>query len=118
MRPWTFLASIATVLLMATAVGAQTGASTTAAQSSANEAHQDGHEQAQKAPGQKGQDPTSGQPKPEDPQRSGPGQTQTGGDTRPSPADPAQAHKTGGNVGEGASYSRSTEKPAPDPQPK
>jgi peptidoglycan hydrolase-like protein with peptidoglycan-binding domain len=36
--------------------------------------------------------------------------TQTGGDTRPSPVDPAQATKTGANAGEGASYSRSTQK--------
>ena len=36
--------------------------------------------------------------------------TQTGGDTKPSPVDPAQGTKTGSNVGEGASYSRSTEK--------
>jgi peptidoglycan hydrolase-like protein with peptidoglycan-binding domain len=36
--------------------------------------------------------------------------SQTGGDTRPSPVDPAQATKTGANVGEGASYSRSTQK--------
>jgi peptidoglycan hydrolase-like protein with peptidoglycan-binding domain len=52
--------------------------------------------------------------------RPGPSQTQTGGDTQASPADPGQAHKTGGNVGEGASYSRSTEKPTPaqTPQPK
>ena len=35
---------------------------------------------------------------------------QTGGDTRPSAVDPAQGTKTGANVGEGASYSRSTEK--------
>jgi hypothetical protein len=35
---------------------------------------------------------------------------QTGGDTRPNAVDPAQATKTGANVGEGASYSRSTEK--------
>jgi peptidoglycan hydrolase-like protein with peptidoglycan-binding domain len=33
-----------------------------------------------------------------------------GGDTKPSAADPAQAQKTGANVGEGASYNRSTEK--------
>lgn len=33
-----------------------------------------------------------------------------GGDTRPNAVDPAQATKTGANVGEGASYSRSTEK--------
>jgi peptidoglycan hydrolase-like protein with peptidoglycan-binding domain len=36
--------------------------------------------------------------------------TQTGGDKQPSPADPAQGTKTGANVGEGASYSRSTQK--------
>jgi peptidoglycan hydrolase-like protein with peptidoglycan-binding domain len=36
--------------------------------------------------------------------------TPSGGDTRPSPADPAQATKTGANVGEGASYSRSNQK--------
>ena len=36
--------------------------------------------------------------------------TQSGGDTRPSPADPAQATKTGANAGEGASYSRSNQK--------
>jgi peptidoglycan hydrolase-like protein with peptidoglycan-binding domain len=34
----------------------------------------------------------------------------TGGDTRPSAVDPAQATTTGANAGEGASYSRSTEK--------
>ena len=34
----------------------------------------------------------------------------TGGDTRPNAVDPAQATKTGANVGEGASYSRSNEK--------
>ena len=35
---------------------------------------------------------------------------QTGGDTRQNAVDPAQATKTGANVGEGASYSRSNEK--------
>jgi peptidoglycan hydrolase-like protein with peptidoglycan-binding domain len=39
-----------------------------------------------------------------------PSNTQTGGDARPSASDPAQATKTGSNVGEGASYSRSTQK--------
>jgi hypothetical protein len=39
--------------------------------------------------------------------------TQTGGDRRPSPVDPAQASKTGANAGEGASYSRSNEKTKP-----
>ena len=39
-----------------------------------------------------------------------PSSTPTGGDTRPSAVDPAQASKTGANAGEGASYSRSTEK--------
>ena len=39
-----------------------------------------------------------------------PSTTQSGGDTRPSPSDPAQANKTGANVGEGASYSRSNQK--------
>ena len=34
----------------------------------------------------------------------------TGGDTKPNAVDPAQAGKTGANAGEGASYSRSTEK--------
>jgi peptidoglycan hydrolase-like protein with peptidoglycan-binding domain len=37
-------------------------------------------------------------------------QTQTGGGTRPSAVDPAEASKTGANSGEGASYSRSSEK--------
>jgi peptidoglycan hydrolase-like protein with peptidoglycan-binding domain len=37
---------------------------------------------------------------------------QTGGDKKPNAVDPAQGTKTGGNVGEGASYSRSTEKGA------
>ena len=36
--------------------------------------------------------------------------TQTGGDEKPNAVDPAEATKTGGNVGDGASYSRSTEK--------
>jgi peptidoglycan hydrolase-like protein with peptidoglycan-binding domain len=45
----------------------------------------------------------SGQPRPT-------GSQQTGGDTKPSAVDPGQAKKTGANVGEGASYSRSTEK--------
>jgi peptidoglycan hydrolase-like protein with peptidoglycan-binding domain len=35
--------------------------------------------------------------------------TKTGGDARPSAVDPAEASKTGANVGEGASYSRTTE---------
>jgi peptidoglycan hydrolase-like protein with peptidoglycan-binding domain len=35
---------------------------------------------------------------------------QTGGDTKASAVDPAEAKKTGANAGEGASYSRSTEK--------
>ena len=39
-----------------------------------------------------------------------PSSTQTGGSTKPSAVDPAQAQKTGANVGDGASYSRSTEK--------
>ena len=34
----------------------------------------------------------------------------SGGDASASPADPAQATKTGANVGEGASYNRSSEK--------
>jgi len=34
----------------------------------------------------------------------------TGGDTKANAVDPAQATKTGANVGEGASYSRSNEK--------
>ena len=38
------------------------------------------------------------------------GSESTGGDARPSAVDPAQAHKTGANAGEGASYNRSTEK--------
>jgi peptidoglycan hydrolase-like protein with peptidoglycan-binding domain len=39
-----------------------------------------------------------------------PSQTQAGGDRRPNAVDPAQGTKTGANVGEGASYSRSNEK--------
>ena len=35
---------------------------------------------------------------------------QTGGDAKPNAVDPAQGTKTGANVGEGASYSRSQEK--------
>jgi len=35
---------------------------------------------------------------------------QTGGDEKPNAVDPAEATKTGGNAGEGASYSRSNEK--------
>jgi peptidoglycan hydrolase-like protein with peptidoglycan-binding domain len=42
--------------------------------------------------------------------RPSPSSTQTGGDRRPSKVDPAQGNETGANVGEGASYSRSTEK--------
>jgi peptidoglycan hydrolase-like protein with peptidoglycan-binding domain len=38
------------------------------------------------------------------------GPQETGGDTKPNAVDPAQATKTGANAGEGASYSRSTEK--------
>ena len=42
---------------------------------------------------------------------SGPsGSPKTSGDKKPSAADPAQATKTGANAGEGASYSRSTDK--------
>lgn len=43
-------------------------------------------------------------------QAQSPSSSQTGGDTKPNAVDPAQATKTGSNVGEGASYSRSTEK--------
>jgi peptidoglycan hydrolase-like protein with peptidoglycan-binding domain len=43
-------------------------------------------------------------------QRPGRSSTKTGGDAKPSAVDPAEAGKTGANVGEGASYSRSTEK--------
>jgi peptidoglycan hydrolase-like protein with peptidoglycan-binding domain len=39
-----------------------------------------------------------------------PSSTQSGGDTKSSSVDPAQASRTGANAGEGASYSRSTEK--------
>jgi peptidoglycan hydrolase-like protein with peptidoglycan-binding domain len=39
-----------------------------------------------------------------------PSSTQTGGDTKSSSVDPAAATTTGANAGEGASYSRSTEK--------
>ena len=39
-----------------------------------------------------------------------PSSTQSGGDAKPSNVDPAQASSTGANAGEGASYSRSTEK--------
>ena len=39
-----------------------------------------------------------------------PSSTQSGGDTKSSSVDPAQASSTGANAGEGASYSRSTEK--------
>jgi len=39
-----------------------------------------------------------------------PSSTQSGGDTKASSVDPAQASSTGANPGEGASYSRSTEK--------
>jgi hypothetical protein len=35
--------------------------------------------------------------------------TQTGGDQQPNAVDPAQADRTGGNAGEGASYSRRNE---------
>ena len=38
------------------------------------------------------------------------GSPKTGGDERPSVVDPAKATETGANVGEGASYNRSTEK--------
>ena len=39
-----------------------------------------------------------------------PSRTEAGGDTRSNAVDPAQGTKTGANVGEGASYSRSNEK--------
>jgi peptidoglycan hydrolase-like protein with peptidoglycan-binding domain len=164
MRTWTPLASIATLVLMAATVGAQTGATSTVAQPRTTAAQPAGLEQVQETLRQKGHDPgpadgvmgpqtiaalkafqkehglePSGQldrptlaklgirgtasdrvppPGSDVTPRPGPNQTQAGGDTPPSPADPAQAHKTGGNAGEGASYSRSNEKPTPDPQPK
>ena len=43
------------------------------------------------------------------PRSSSSGSPPTGGDPRPSAVDPAEAHKTGANVGEGSSYNRSTE---------
>jgi peptidoglycan hydrolase-like protein with peptidoglycan-binding domain len=164
MPTWTLLVPIATLLLIATAVGAQISPSSIAGQTRTNGGDRVGLEQVQKILRQKGHDPgpvdgfmgpqtiaavkafqrargltATGQldaptlaklgmtgtasdraPRPESDgaQQPGPGQMRTGGDTQPSSADPAQAYKTGGNVGEGASYSRSTEKPAPDPRPK
>ena len=44
------------------------------------------------------------------PRETATGSQQTGGDKKPNAVDPAQGTKTGANVGEGASYSRSTEK--------
>jgi hypothetical protein len=38
------------------------------------------------------------------------GSPQTSGDKQPSAVDPSEATKTGGNAGEGASYSRSNDK--------
>jgi peptidoglycan hydrolase-like protein with peptidoglycan-binding domain len=55
-------------------------------------------------------EPSAAKPSASDPRKGATGQQQTGGDTKPSAVDPAQATKTGANVGEGASYSRSTEK--------
>ena len=46
----------------------------------------------------------------DDPSSGPSGSPKTGGDKKPSAVDPAQATTTGGNVGEGASYSRSNEK--------
>jgi peptidoglycan hydrolase-like protein with peptidoglycan-binding domain len=165
MRTWTPLASMTTILLMATAAAAQIGSSSTVASPRTNEAHRDEVKQVQKTLTQKGHDPgpvdglmgpqtrgavkafqkahgltatgeldastlatleirgaasdrARGRPESDITHRSSPSQTQTGGDRQPSPADPAQANTTGGNVGEGASYSRSSEKPAPPPRPK
>jgi putative peptidoglycan binding protein len=163
MLKWTPLASLATFLLMATAVGAQSNSTSPQAQARI-EADLAGIDQVQEMLRQKGHDPgpvdgvmgaqtiaavkafqrqyglaPTGQldastlaklgirdgasdrmPRPDShvTPRPGPSQTQPGGDTQPSPADPAQAHKTGSNVGEGASYSRSTEKLTPDPRPR
>ena len=44
------------------------------------------------------------------PASSSSGSQPTAGDSRKSAVDPAEAHKTGSNVGEGASYNRSNEK--------
>ena len=139
MRTWMPLASIAALFLMASTVGAQTGAGSTDAHARATEAQPAGLEQVQETLRQRGHDPgpADGVMGPQtiaavkafqrehglEPtgQLDRPtlaklglkgGDTPPSLDTAPSPADPAQAHKTGGNAGEGASYSRSNEKPA------
>jgi hypothetical protein len=78
----------------------------TASQLHAQTRDRAGVEREQKAPDQVGHD------KPDSPSASPEttGPEQTGGDSRPNAVDPAQADKTGANVGDGASYSRSSEK--------
>jgi hypothetical protein len=110
MKTWILLTPLTVgLLLTVTPVFAQSGAQPVRS----NEGRRADIEHVQKALKQQGHDPgridgvmgsQTTEPRPT------PSSTQTGGTTRPSAVDPAQAHKTGGNVGDGASYSRSTEK--------
>lgn len=67
-------------------------------------------ERAQKPVEQTGQPDAASQTKPAERADAPAASTQTGGDEKPNAVDPAEATKTGGNAGEGASYSRSNEK--------
>lgn len=67
-------------------------------------------ERAQKPVEQTGQPDAATQTRPAERADAPAASAQTGGDEKPNAVDPAEATKTGGNAGEGASYSRSNEK--------
>ena len=67
-------------------------------------------ERAQKPAEQTGQPDAATQTTPAERSDAPAASAQTGGDEKPNAVDPAEATKTGGNAGEGASYSRSNEK--------
>ena len=54
--------------------------------------------------------PVSGEPTARPPRDGSSASSPAASDSKPSAVDPAQADKTGANVGDGASYNRSTEK--------
>ena len=67
-------------------------------------------DRAQKPAERTGQPEATTQTKPAERSDAPAASAQTGGDEKPNAVDPAEATKTGGNAGEGASYSRSNEK--------
>ena len=94
MNTWVIFAAAMALAVTAIAAGAQSADT----------------ERAQKPVERTGQPDAATQTKPAERVEAPAASAPTGGDEKPNAVDPAEATKTGGNAGEGASYSRSNEK--------